>query len=30
MRHGALLAGAAMIVTAHAAKADDKPLIFYV
>ena len=30
MRHGALLAGAAMIVTAHAAKADDKPLIVYV
>ena len=30
MRHGALLAGAAMIVTAHGAKADDKPLIVYV
>ena len=30
MRLGALLAGAAMIVTAHGAKADDKPLIVYV
>src|SRR6185437_14545137 len=30
MRLGALLAGAAMIVAAHAAKADDKPLIVYV
>ena len=30
MRLGALLAGATMIVTAHAAKADDKPLIVYV
>src|ERR1700722_7866879 len=30
MRHRALLAGAAMIVTAHAAKPDDKPLFVYV
>ena len=30
MRLGALLPAAAMIVTAHAAAADDKPLIVYV